>query len=177
VDIDKAFPSKYLKACDFEDGDQTLTIERIILDTVGQGDDAEQKPIVYFRGLDQGLCLNKTNANTIKGVLGTGETDRWIGRRIIVGYSEVPFKDQIKPAIRVRIKKPDEVKPLDQFIEMAKQWPDEFDVSTPKAAAMTIKALLKWNSADKPTDDDIMRAVQMLRAKADPSLDPFGDDE
>lgn len=101
-----AFPSKYLAASDLEDGDVTGTILSAEIETLGQGAEKSQKIIMNLKGLKKPFVCNKTNATTISKVLGSDDTDDWIGQRITLGVSEVQFGNDIMPAIRVRLKKP-----------------------------------------------------------------------
>lgn len=106
MNINNAFPSKWLKSGDIPEGsDLVLTIKSVGMETVGQGDDAEQKPIVYFTDTDKGLVLNKTNANAIAGLYGP-ETAGWAGKRIALFATEVQYGSQMTLAIRVRLKAP-----------------------------------------------------------------------
>jgi hypothetical protein len=107
VDINSAFPSKYLSAeGDIPEGrDLNLTISDVKMERVGQGRDAEDKPVVYFDEVKKGLTLNVTNKNTIIGLYGK-ETDDWIGKRIALFATEVEFKGEQVLGIRVRIKAP-----------------------------------------------------------------------
>jgi hypothetical protein len=102
--ISEAFPSKYLKSQELE-GDVTYTISHVEIETVGRGDDSDQKPVVYFNETDRGLALNKTNANTISGLYGD-DTDGWIGKTITLFATEVDFQGKQTLAIRVRMRKP-----------------------------------------------------------------------
>ncbi len=104
--IADAFPSKYLAASDFEDGDVTATIVAADIETIGQGQDAARKIVVKLKGLPKAFICNKVNAGTIAKVTGSDDTDDWIGKRITLGVSEVEFKGDLMPAIRVRLKKP-----------------------------------------------------------------------
>jgi hypothetical protein len=99
------FPTNYLKASDFEDGDTTLTIKRLAKETIGKGKDQKDAWVCYFREEDKGLVLNKTNSNTIAGLYGD-ETDDWKGKKIILYATEVQFQDRMVDAIRVRSKPP-----------------------------------------------------------------------
>lgn len=103
--IGDAFPSNYLKADEFVDNDTTVVIESIATESIGQGKDASDKLVLYFRGQDKGLVLNKTNANTIAGLYGD-ETDGWIGKPVILYATEVDFQGKQVLAIRVRMRKP-----------------------------------------------------------------------
>jgi hypothetical protein len=100
MNIKTAFPSNYLKAAELT-GDVTYTIKGVEVETLGQGKDAEDKPVVYFNESDKGLVLNKTNAATIGEMYGD-ETNNWIGKRITVYPASVPFQGKMTQAIRVR---------------------------------------------------------------------------
>lgn len=100
--ISSAFPSNYLKATDFEGGDQTLTIKGVQIENVGGQGKKEEKPVVYFREVDKGLILNKTNANTIEKLLKSDDTDEWLGSQITIGESEIEFQGEMMMGIRVR---------------------------------------------------------------------------
>lgn len=102
--ISTAFPSNYLKSQEIK-GDTTFTIDHIEMETLGQGKDAEEKPVVYFTEVDRGLALNKTNANTIASLYGD-DTDTWSGKRITLYATEVEFQGKQTMAIRVRVSKP-----------------------------------------------------------------------
>ncbi len=98
MNISEAFPSKYLKASDL----QGLRVQVVMADvkTEKLGDDF--KPILFFKGKDKGLALNKTNANTIIAAYGP-ETDDWFGQPIILYEAIVEFQGKCGPAIRVDV--------------------------------------------------------------------------
>lgn len=104
--ISDAFPSKYLKADDL-DGDVVVYITKAEMEQLGQGKDAEDKIILYFKGMDKGLAVNKTNAGTIAKLYGD-DTDGWVGKPITLFATEVEFKGDMVMAIRVRLKAPSE---------------------------------------------------------------------
>lgn len=105
MNINNAFPSKWLKSGDVEDGDLSLTIKSVSLEEVGSGEQAEQKPILYFHETEKGMVLNKTNADTIARLY-TPETDAWIGKPITIFATEVDFAGKQTLALRVRMKAP-----------------------------------------------------------------------
>lgn len=105
MNINTAFASKNLRAADVEDGDMTLTMSEVKVETVGQGKDAEQKPILYFEETDKSLVLNKTNAATISKLYGT-DTDGWTGKKITLFSTEVQYGAEMVAGIRVRMKAP-----------------------------------------------------------------------
>jgi hypothetical protein len=98
------FPSNYIKADDL-DGDVTYTIASVKIETLGQGKDAEKKPVVFFEEVEKGMVLNVTNWNTIESQHGS-DSDDWIGKRIIIFATEVEFKGEMVMGIRVRLRAP-----------------------------------------------------------------------
>lgn len=97
MNIDQAFPSKYLKAPDLQNKAVRLKIDRIEWETLG----TDRKLILYFQGTDRGLVLNKTNANRITFMHGK-ETDHWAGKEIELYPDMVDFQGRVVEAIRVR---------------------------------------------------------------------------
>ena len=105
MNIDTAFPSNYLKAADVDE-DTTLTIRDVKIEKLGD----DERPIAYFDEIDKGLVLNKTNANTIKGMY-TSDTDNWTGKKITLFATEVDYAGKQTMAIRVRMRQPKTSKP------------------------------------------------------------------
>jgi hypothetical protein len=105
---DELFPSKFLKASDFEEGETKLvTIKDVQLEEVGKKDaEVETKPVVYFREKDtKPIVCNKTNATTIRNLYGNDTYD-WIGKRITLFVTQVDSFGEQVDAIRVRAKIP-----------------------------------------------------------------------
>lgn len=98
------FPSKYLKADDC-DPDLVLTMSEVKMETVGQGDEADYKPVLHFHETEKGLVLNKTNSTSIAKLYGD-ETDAWEGKKVALFATEVDFQGKQVMAIRVRLKAP-----------------------------------------------------------------------
>ncbi len=106
MNIDKAFESKYLAAADIpDDGDLVLTIKEVGMELLGQGEKAENKPVIYFEEVKKGMACNKTNATTIRNLYGP-DTDQWTGKRIGLFATEVDFQGKQTLALRVRINAP-----------------------------------------------------------------------
>lgn len=97
--INEAFPSKYLKASDFEQP-ALMKMGRTEWETIG----TDRKLILYFDGEEKGLALNKTNANTIAKLYGEN-TEEWRGQQIVLFEAHVDFKGETVSAIRVRAPK------------------------------------------------------------------------
>jgi hypothetical protein len=98
--IGSAFPSKYLKASDLGENKVLVTIDRVEVADVGSGK-KEVKPVLFFRGKDKGLVLNKTNAKKIASILGTDETDEWIGGKVVLYATETEFQGETVDCVRV----------------------------------------------------------------------------
>ena len=104
-----AFPSKYLRAEDLEEGDLVVTIGEAVYEefTDPQTKRVEQKPVLHFQGSEtKPMVLNKTNWKTIAQVLGTDETDDWTGKKVALYATEVESFGQMVLGIRVRLKAP-----------------------------------------------------------------------
>ena len=102
--INELFPSKWLKASDFDDGPRTLTIRELTMEEIGQGKKREEKTIVYFEETEKGLVLNVTNGRTIADGYGP-RTENWIGGKVELFGTKVPFGSEMVDGIRLRIPK------------------------------------------------------------------------
>jgi hypothetical protein len=125
MNIDEQYgENKYLKAEELDE-DMVVTIRGVKVETLGQGKDAEEKPVVYFKELPKGLALNKTNATTIKTLYGP-ETDDWKGQKITLFATEVDFQGRQVMAIRVRSRAPSsKPKPKPQPAPVAAEQDDD----------------------------------------------------
>jgi hypothetical protein len=80
-----AFPSKYLKKEDVGERRMVVTITRVEMEDVGQGEQQENKPVVYFDELEKGMVLNKGNADAmVEAAGGDDEMDNWRGVRVVL---------------------------------------------------------------------------------------------
>ncbi|HKP75325.1 MAG TPA: hypothetical protein VJT67_07255 [Longimicrobiaceae bacterium] len=89
----------YLKAADLGGRRVTVTFEEITLEEMkGEGG---KKLVVSFVGKDKKLILNRTNADTITDILGTDETEDWIGKSIVLFPSKTSYQGKRVDCIRV----------------------------------------------------------------------------
>ena len=98
MNINEAFPSKYLKASDLQGRSIPVVMDRVEMEDIGRG---EEKLILYFQGKAKGMVLNKTNANNI-AALYTPDTDNWAGRQIVLFEAMVDFQGKTVPALRIK---------------------------------------------------------------------------
>jgi len=103
--FDELFPSPFLKSNDIGNEDLHLTISRFDFEILGQGDQAERKGVLDFQETPKRLVLNMTNASIIAEIYGS-IISGWIGKRIAVYRTEVPFGGKMVPAVRVRTTPP-----------------------------------------------------------------------
>jgi hypothetical protein len=82
--VGDAFPSTYLKQSDLAGKRVLVTIDRVEVEDVGQGQDQERKPVVYFKKAEKGMVLNRVNADEITSIVGDDETDRWTGHKVVL---------------------------------------------------------------------------------------------
>ncbi len=106
MNLSQAYPSKFLTAEDLNGRDATVTISSVDLEEIGQGRDKSSKLVIGMMGKKKLFVVNKTNAKTIEKVLGSSETDDWIGKRITIGPREVEFQGDMVTALRVSLKAP-----------------------------------------------------------------------
>ncbi len=95
------YPSKYLKAEEL-DADLTVTIDRVEVEELESNDGKKQnKPVAYFKEVDKGLIINKTNWAGIAKQHGD-ESDDWVGKQITLTVMDVEAFGDIVSAIRVK---------------------------------------------------------------------------
>jgi hypothetical protein len=99
VNINAAFPSKYLKAADLNGGSPVVTIDHVAIELVGGKD---KLPICYFVGKQKGMVLNKTNATAIARMTNSPDTDEWHGTRVQLFVAQVEYQGELMDALRVR---------------------------------------------------------------------------
>jgi hypothetical protein len=103
MNINAAFPSKYLKSSEVPEDGITVTIDRVEIEDVdGKG---ARKPVLYFRKAKKGMALNVTNSKKIAALLGTAETDDWPGHAITIYQSETDYQGETVACVRVRAPK------------------------------------------------------------------------
>ena len=98
-----AFPSKYLKATDLDDGPNVATIKLVELEKIKGFDGKEQpKVVVYFARKYKPLILNRTNFDSITDIADSGETEDWPGTKIDLFTIPVTFNGKTADGVRVR---------------------------------------------------------------------------
>lgn len=99
MNIDEVFASKWLKAADLKERDHTVTIAAA--EPQKMPNENKTKIALYFTGKEKGLLLNVTNAKRIAQMFGK-ETDKWIGKQVVIFPTQVEFSGDMVAAIRVK---------------------------------------------------------------------------
>lgn len=104
MNINAAFPSKYLKAgADVPEDGVTFVMDHVNMEDVdGKG---TMKPVLHFTDTKKGLVLNVTNSKRIQQITNTQDTDLWAGQSITLYESETEFGGETVPCIRIKAKK------------------------------------------------------------------------
>ncbi len=97
--VSELFPSRFLKAADLKGRTVKVKIKGVEVEEIGQ--DKDEKPVIYFDGVERGLVLNKTNGVAIGEIHGD-PIDGWTGKEIEIFSMQVPYQGQNVAAIRVR---------------------------------------------------------------------------
>jgi len=103
MNIQEAFPSKYLKASDLNGRNVVVQIAGARIEGIGQNKD--QKLVLSFYGKEKTFVCNKTNASTIAKLHGP-DTEAWVGKSITLTAREVEFQGEMVLALRVSLQAP-----------------------------------------------------------------------
>jgi len=104
MNINDAFPSKYLKSSDIDAlpaKEAKMTISNVAIEDVGTQDSPEHKPVIHFHGTEKGMVLNKTNAMALEVDFGP-ETNSWIGQKVAIFTQPVMFSGRQVRGLRLR---------------------------------------------------------------------------
>jgi hypothetical protein len=99
--ISEEFPSQYLKASDLGGREVRVTMGRVEREEIG----TDKKLVLYFKGKEKGVVLNKTNANTIGDAYGD-DTDDWYDQPLILFSIRTEFQGKPVDGLRCRVPTP-----------------------------------------------------------------------
>jgi hypothetical protein len=99
TNFDDYFGSRFVSAADLQ-APTIVTIEKVDgEDFARPGEPAKRKPVLYFRGRQKALVLNKVNAFALAAAHGK-DMSRWIGARIQLRPETTTFGGKPTPCIR-----------------------------------------------------------------------------
>lgn len=96
--LEEFFPSKHLKATDLQGKEVRVTIARVEREKLGD----DMKPVVYFKGKEKGVVLNKGNTTTLVDAYGKNSND-WFGQDVILLSVWTDYQGKPVQGIRMRI--------------------------------------------------------------------------
>lgn len=129
MDMGLGFLGTYITAAEIVGKTPTLTIERVTLEEVeslkkDDGDVGKMKDrvIVYFQKIKRGWLLNRTNAECLRELFGSRDTEDWIGKRVTLHALQVRVGPKMEPGIRVK-GSPDLTAPLTFELRLPRKRP------------------------------------------------------
>lgn len=104
--VSDVYSGKTLKAEEFGDEDKTVTITAVNVKEFDKKEGGKESKIVLSLKDDKDFVVNRTNAKAIEKVLGSDDTEVWVGKQITLYSTEVQFGAETMLGIRVRLKAP-----------------------------------------------------------------------
>ncbi len=98
MDINAVFSGDTLKAADLQGREIPVIVSSVEMKKFDNGN----KLVLKFEGKNKTLVCNKTNAKRIASMYG-GDTDKWIGKEIVLYTDQVEFQGDLVDAIRIKI--------------------------------------------------------------------------
>jgi hypothetical protein len=96
--VSEEFPSQFIKASDLGGREVRVTMANVEKEKIG----TDNKLVLYFKGKEKGLVLNKTNAATISDAYGD-DTDDWYDQPLFLFSVKTDFQGKVVDATRCRI--------------------------------------------------------------------------
>lgn len=94
----EAYPAKFLKAADVKAKPIVAVISHVEMETVGQGADQKNKPVLYLEG-QKPVVLNRTNFESIEEAF--GDSDNWPGYKVKIHSALTRFQGKAVDGIRL----------------------------------------------------------------------------
>lgn len=96
--VSEEFPSQYIKASDLGGREVRVTMANVEREKIG----TDNKLVLYFKGKQKGLVLNKTNAGTIGDAYGD-DTEEWFDQPLILFSVKTDYQGKVVDATRCRV--------------------------------------------------------------------------
>ena len=107
ADYRTMFDSEWVRAWDLGGRALTVTIVKVAAGVLEnqKARKKDKKPVVWFKGAQKPLALNKTNAKTIAQLYGN-DTTAWIGKTITIYPTRTQFGNEEVDCIRIKPEMP-----------------------------------------------------------------------
>ena len=93
-----AFPSTYLKSADVKAKPLVATISHMEMETVGQGQDQKEKPVLHLED-GKPMVLNRTNFEALEEAF--GDSDDWSGHKIKIKCERTKYQGKTVDGLRI----------------------------------------------------------------------------
>ena len=93
-----AFPSTYLKSADVKAKPLVATISHMEMETVGQGQDQKEKPVLHLED-GKPMVLNRTNFEALEEAF--GDSDDWPGHKIKIKCERTKYQGKTVDGLRI----------------------------------------------------------------------------
>jgi len=106
MNVSELTNSKFLKQDDVPQP-QLVTIKAVSKENVSPPNQpSKMRGVMYFEELTKPMVLNKTNLNRCQQAFRSGDTDDWVGQKIVVFVdNEVEYGGEIVGGLRLRAPK------------------------------------------------------------------------
>jgi|SoiMethySBSTD1v2_1073268.scaffolds.fasta_scaffold3459869_1 hypothetical protein len=93
-----AFPKKFLTSAEVKAKPIIAVISGMEMETVGQGADQKNKPVLYVEG-QKPIILNRTNFETLEEAF--GDSDNWPGHKVKAYSAPTRYQGKATEGIRL----------------------------------------------------------------------------
>ncbi|MFO0253386.1 MAG: hypothetical protein ACK52V_04650 [Betaproteobacteria bacterium] len=131
MDMGLGFLGEYITAAEIVGKTPTLTISKVTLEKVeslkkddGETGKMKDRIIVYFAEgkSGRGWLLNRTNAECLRALYNSRETNDWLGKRVTLMAQNVRVGPKMEPGIRVK-GSPDITEPITFELRLPRKRP------------------------------------------------------
>jgi len=104
MNIKDMFPSKYATGEDLGGKSRNVTISGVTTEKMRPNPQSPevQKFVIYFQETKKGVVLSRTLARQIARIVGSDETDNWIGKKVMLYPESVTVAGVNRVAIRAK---------------------------------------------------------------------------
>jgi len=126
MDMEKAIPSPWFSAQDFDGVGKEFTIGQVMMQQV----QAQFKPVMFFHGQEKALIINGSNNKILMALFGK-ESNAWTGNKIVLYSFMAPAQFGNQPQLRLGVRAPDAHTPKAAPTHIAKYGKDELNDEIP----------------------------------------------
>jgi len=155
-----AFPTKYLSKDDVK-SPLRVTFRSVDVETLGQGDDQENKPVAFWNEDIKPMVINATNWMVAESIYGD-DSDSWIGKAIEIWVDpSVSYGGKRIGGLRLREVRANDEKHITTADLLAR-----FNARLSEALALGVDTA-QFDLPANPTNDVIIAAGKALKAAID----------